>query len=279
MTARVFGEDAVLLAAAGVDVHEVQAIEAAAIEGLGLVGRGLWVDAHVHVGRDRDGHFLDAATLLADMDRHGIASSTIFPPNDPGSDGRFRDANDVVLKAARDAPDRLLPFLRLDPLGPWEDELERAAGEGAVGLKLHPVAQGFAPEGEASVAVVRAATERGLPVLLHAGYGARPVASAIAALLDVVPRARLILAHGGRGDARGLAALAAEQPGIMFDTSLASLPDLVALPPERLAFGTDRPYGDHATALHLVAAAARLAGWSADQVDGVMWRNARVWLP
>lgn len=278
MTTRVFGEDAALLAAAGVKVDEATAIEAAAMDALDLPGRGLWVDAHVHVGRDSDGHLLDAAVLLADMDLHSVASSAIFPPNDPGSDRQFRDANDVVLKAARDTPDRLLPFLRLDPLRPWGDELQRAAGAGAVGLKLHPVAQGFAPEGDESVAVVRAATELGLPVLLHAGYGARPLARAIAALLDAVPRARLILAHGGRGDARGLAARAAKRPGIMFDTSLASLPDLVALPPERLAFGTDRPYGDYATALHLVAAAARLAGWSADQVDGVMWRNVRTWL-
>lgn len=278
MTARVFGEDRELLATAGVGVDEAVAIEAGVVAGLDLPGRGLWVDAHVHLGRDRDGHSLGAAALLADMDRHGIATSTVFPPNDPGTDGQFLDANTVVLRAARDAPDRLLPFLRLDPLRPWEDEFQRAVGEGALGLKLHPVAQGFAPEGDESVAVVRAATERGLPVLLHAGYGARPLAGAIAALFDAVPRARLILAHGGRGDARALAALAAERPGIMFDTSLASLPDLVALPPERLAFGTDRPYGDHATALHLVAAAARLCGWSADQLDGVMWRNVRTWL-
>jgi uncharacterized protein len=279
VTARWFGEDASLLAAAGLEVEEVAAIESAALEGLDLPGRGLWVDAHVHLGRDADGHDLDAAALLSDMERHGVAGSVIFPPNDTGTDGGFSDANSRVLAAARDAPDRLIPFLRLDPLKPWESELHRAVGKGAVGLKLHPVAQRFAPESDESVAVVRAATELGLPVLIHAGYGARPLAGAIAALLDAVPRARLILAHGGRGDARGLAALAADRPGILFDTSLASLPDLVALPPGRLAFGTDRPYGDHATALHLVAMAARVAGWSADQVDGVMWRNVRTWLP
>lgn len=278
MTGRVFGEDAALLAASGVAVDEVTAIETAVADPAQLPGRGLWVDAHVHLGRDRDGHFLDAAALLADMDRHGIASSSVFPPNDPGTDGQFSDANSLVLAAARDAPDRLLPFLRLDPGRPWENELHRGVGEGAVGLKLHPVAQGFAPESDASVAVVRAATELGLPVLFHAGYGARPLARAIDALFDAVPRARLILAHGGRGDARGLAALAERRPALLFDTSLASLPDLVALPPQRLTFGTDRPYGDHATALHLVALVARVARWSADDVDAVMWRNLRTWL-
>jgi len=75
-----------------------------------------------------------------------------------------------------------------------------------------------------------------------------------------------------------LATLAAAHPAVLFDTSLASLADLVALPPERLAFGSDRPYGDWATALHLVATAARVAGWSRDELDGVMWRNLRTWL-
>jgi uncharacterized protein len=279
VTTRLFGEDAALLASAGVDVAAVSTIEESLIADLGIPGHGLWVDAHVHVGRDLDGHVLHAADLLADMDLNGIASSVIFPPNDPGPDGRFVAANDLVLHAARDAPDRLIPFLRLDPQADWADELDRAVAAGALGLKLHPVAQGFAPEGDHGVAVVRAATDLGLPVLIHAGFGARPLAAAIAGLVEAVPRARLILAHGGRGDARGLAALAARHAGILFDTSLASLADLAVLPPDRLAFGTDRPYGDHATALHLVATAARVAGWTADQLDGVMWRNLRTWLP
>ena len=43
----------------------------------------------------------------------------------------------------------------------------------------------------------------------------------------------------------------------MLDTSLAASPTWSALPPERLVFGSDRPYGEHATALRLVALAAR----------------------
>ena len=64
----------------------------------------------------------------------------------------------------------------------------------------------------------------------------------------------------------------------MLDTSLAALADLVVLPPERLVFGSDRPYGEHATALRLVALAAEIAGWSSAQVAGVMGGNLRRWL-
>jgi predicted TIM-barrel fold metal-dependent hydrolase len=115
-------------------------------------------------------------------------------------------------------------------------------------------------------------------VTIHAGFGARPLAGPIGALVEAVPDARLILAHGGRGDARAIAASLGRWPGVMLDTSLAALADLVALPPERLVFGSDRPYGEHATALRLVALAAELAGWSSAQVAGVMGGNLRRWL-
>ena len=125
--------------------------------------------------------------------------------------------------------------------------------------------------------VVRDAAARGWPVTIHAGYGARELAAPIAALVEAAPGARLLLAHAGRGDARALAARLEGWPGVMLDTSLAALSDLVQLPPGRLCFGSDRPYGDHATALALVAAAARAARWSDADIAGVMGANLRGW--
>jgi hypothetical protein len=88
-----------------------------------------------------------------------------------------------------------------------------------------------------------------------------------------------VLAHGGRGDARALATRLPGWPNVMLDTSLAALADLSALPPDRLAFGSDRPYGDHATALLLVRRAADVAGWDGDALAGVMGGNLRRWVP
>ena len=93
-------------------------------------------------------------------------------------------------------------------------------------------------------------------MLIHAGYGARPLVPALSLLADAVPGARLILAHGARGDARAVRTALAAHPGVWFDTSLAALADLVDLPPERLVFGSDRPYGDYATG----TAAGRVRG-------------------
>ncbi|MFN8108873.1 MAG: amidohydrolase family protein [Thermoleophilia bacterium] len=151
----------------------------------------------------------------------------------------------------------------------------RAAQAGARGLKLHPVAQRFRIDDPRVAECVADATERGWPVLIHAGFGARALAAPLRHLLDAVPRARLILAHGARGDARAVTAALAHHPGVWFDTSLAALPDLVDLPPSRLLFGSDRPYGEHATALQLVALAAHVAGWSGADTAGVLGGNLR----
>jgi hypothetical protein len=273
---RIWGEEAAVLERAGADVGTLAALERDLERSIDLPGRGGAIDAHVHLGRDADGHRLDAGALLADLDRWGIAAAVCFAPNDPGPDGQFGPANAAVLEAARRAGGRIVPFCRVDPSRPGAaGAIERAAAGGARGLKLHPVAQRVRPEDPAVADVVREATARGWPVTIHAGFGARPLAGPVGALLDAAPGARLVLAHAGRGDARALARLAAERPGLMFDTSLAALPDLVDLPPERLLFGSDRPYGEHATALLLVGLAARVAGWTPVQAAGVLGANAR----
>lgn len=273
---RVWGEDGTLLDGLGLDVAVLAALEERTAAATGLPAGAEIVDAHVHLGRDRDGHDLAVEGLLADLDRHAIGSAVCFPPDDPGDDGQFSLANRAVARAAAESGGRVIPFCRVDPRRPGAEEaMERAAREGARGLKLHPVAQRFRPEDPAVVVVVRAAAARGWPVLIHAGFGARALAGPIATLADAAPGATLILAHGGRGDARALANVAASRARVMFDTSLAALADLVALPPERLCFGSDRPYGEHASALALVGAAAKVAGWSESQTRAVLGGNLR----
>lgn len=275
---RLWGEDARLLGEAGADVAALAGLEEALERDLGRLPREGVVDAHVHIGRDADGHALGAEDLVADLDRWGIAAAVCFPANEPGPDGCFAAANQEVRDAARRHPGRIVPFCRVDPMHPGAlAEMAASAGDGARGLKLHPVAQRFRPEAPEAVVVVRDAAARGWPVTIHAGYGARELAGPIGALVAAVPDARIVLAHAGRGDARALAARLAEWPGVMLDTSLAALSDLVSLPPARLCFGSDRPYGEHATALGLVAAAARIAGWSGGETAGVMGGNLRRW--
>lgn len=277
---RLWGEDAALLERAGADLVALGRLEGAVEDAAAALPRTSVLDAHVHLGTDADGHALAAAALLDDLDRWRVDAAVCFPANEPGDDGRFTAANAAVAEAARTASGRIVPFCRADPTaGGLAATIAAAASDGARGLKLHPVAQRLRLEGPEVAAAVRAATALGWPVTIHAGFGARALAGPIDALLREVPDARLILAHGGRGDARAIAAALPRWPGVMLDTSLAALADLAVLPPERLVFGSDRPYGEHATALRLVALAAEVAGWSSGQVAGVMGGNLRRWLP
>ena len=278
MSGRLLGQDASVLAAAGADVGVLQEIEAWARRAVAVPGGTPIVDAHVHLGVDRDGHMLSAADLVADLDANGIDAAVAFPADEPGAGGDFRDANRRVTEAAAQYPGRILPFCRLDPLRSPDAAMAEARDAGARGLKLHPVAQRFRPESAECIHVVRAATDLGWPVLFHAGFGARPLGPAFAGLIEAVPDCRIILAHGGRGDHRAVAAATAGHPGLLFDTSIASLPDLVTVAPERLAFGTDRPYGDYAQALHLVGTAARVAGWDAAAMGAGLAGNLLRWI-
>jgi predicted TIM-barrel fold metal-dependent hydrolase len=273
LSGRLLGQHVAVLRSAGADVDALARIEEWARRSVVVPEGTEVVDAHVHLGVDRDGHALSAGDLIADMDANGIHRAVVFPADEPGPGGDFRESNRRVLEAAEGHPDRFIPFCRVDPSVGAAAAIDEARAGGARGLKLHPVAQRFAPEGEECVAVVRLATDLGWPVLFHAGFGARPLGPAFAGLLEQVPDASLILAHGGRGDHRALAAATAAYPDVLFDTSIAALPDLATLPPERIVFGTDRPYGDHAQALHLVGAAARVAGWDATAMRGVMGAN------
>ena len=55
------------------------------------------VDVHAHLGRDADGHALDAADLVADMDAHGVDRAVCFPANEPGDgDAAFAASNAAV---------------------------------------------------------------------------------------------------------------------------------------------------------------------------------------
>lgn len=273
MSTRLLGQDAAVLGAAGADVDALSALERWAFDCLAVPEGTRVVDNHVHIGIDRDGHALSADDLVADLDAAGIAAAVAFPPDEPGAGGDFRHSNARVLDAAAAHPERIIPFCRADPAVGAERAIAEAAAAGARGLKLHPVAQRFAPESPACAAAVQQATDLGWPVLFHAGFGARALGAAFAGLLEQVPHARIILAHGGRGDHRALLALAGDHPGVVFDTSIAALPDLVRIPPERLLFGSDRPYGDHAQALHLVGTAARVAGWDDAALRAVLGGN------
>lgn len=112
---------------------------------------------------------------------------------------------DVVAYAARH-PDRLIPFLCVDPAQPgWQDELiEGHQNLKCKGVKLLPMYAGFEPHARELDDLWHYATRHGLPVLLHTGttfVDKAPLRCTLPRLLDEVairfPDVKIILAHIG----------------------------------------------------------------------------------
>jgi hypothetical protein len=177
------------------------------------------------------------------MDRAGHARAAVFPLAEP--DRRYAVANDRVLAEADASGGRLVAFCRINPADEPVAEARRCLEAGARGIKLHPRAEGFTLDHPGVAAAVELAAERRLPVIVHAGRGIPALGQHAVALAQRFPAAPLILAHAGISDLSWI--WRADAPSLMFDSSWWSVPDLVTLftrvPPGRVLFATDTPYG------------------------------------
>jgi predicted TIM-barrel fold metal-dependent hydrolase len=221
-------------------------------------------DAHAHLGRDRDGRALDLDDLLRNLDEYHVDGAVVFPFDDPDQGDDFRVPNDRIWAAYEKAPERLIPFMRLNPGGPWRPEYQRCRDRGQRGIKLHPRAQDFPLDSPAVKELLAQAAEDGLPVLIHTGYGMRAVSTDLAEIAATLPDLRLILGHSTFIDMpRAISALA-PYPNLYFETSVVRAYDLYAvldtIEPSRVLYGSDLPYASSANSLHELAVMANIAG-------------------
>ncbi len=231
-------------------------------------------DAHTHLGVDEDGMTLDPERLLRMMDRSGVARSLVFPLHDPDRHPAYRRPNDRVLAWAAESDGRLVPFCRLSPDDDPVPEAERCLALGARGIKLHPRAQAFNFAHGAMRDIFTVAHEAGVPILIHAGRGMPPIADALCDLALDVP-APLILAHAGIADQATFTTRLADHPCALFDTSVFGPVDLGELlarvPPERIVFASDPPYGRPLIARYMLLRVARAAGVDDDGLRRMLW--------
>ncbi len=228
-------------------------------------------DAHTHLGQNDPDmmrqHPQELLEMLAVADARGAFT---FPMHEP--DG-YTTANDMVIEAARESDDLLVPFCRVDPNYGALAEAKRALDAGARGIKLHPRAEGFTLDHPALRSLFALAHERSLPVLIHAGRGIPALGEHAVVFAGDFPDARLILAHAGITDLSWLWRVAADLPNLLFDTSWWIPADMLSLfslvPPGQLLFASDSPYGHT-----LVSGAAQVrlmlqAGLSPEQVRSI----------
>jgi len=178
---------------------------------------------------------------------------------------RLRAYNEWILETARQSP-HLTPLIAADPsvLGgkAGADHLSQAAEQGAKGIKVHPVLQGFFPGDPRMQEIYSLCEELELTVLSHSGTTrtAPQLADpfAFSAVMKDHPRLHLLLAHLGGASWHQVRDFAAAFPNVSFDlceiiawTGAPGAPtaDELALlikdiGADRVLFGTDFPWYD-----------------------------------
>lgn len=233
------------------------------------------LDAHTHIGsNDPDGYKCSREQLTEALERID-ARAFVFPMHEPEG---YSAANDMIIEEAEGTDGRLFPFCRLDPADEALAEAERSLGRGARGIKLHPRAEQFTLDNTALEPVFALASERRLPVLVHAGRGIPALGRNAVEACERHPGMRLILAHAGISDLAWIWRVSEEHPNLFFDTSWWSPADVQALfalvPPGRILMASDAPYGSPAWATVMAGRNALQAGLDADGTRSVVGGQA-----
>jgi predicted TIM-barrel fold metal-dependent hydrolase len=157
--------------------------------------------------------------------------------------------NEALLRRANEHPDRLIPFVTVDPkLGQAAvDELERClANPRFRGIKFHPWLQAFASSmlRDTMMDILHVAAQRQVPILFHDGTPPYSTTYQVADLARWSPETIVVLGHAGSADYVSPAAqLIRELPnlyGCFCGPRPGDLEHLVALGgAEKIIFGSD----------------------------------------
>lgn len=231
-------------------------------------------DCHTHIGdRDPSGFTATLPQLLETLTA-ADARAAVFPLKEPEGYG---EANLRCIQAARDDPDRLVAFARVDAADRPLASALQALEAGARGIKLHPSSDEFAIDDPRLAGVWRLADERTLPVIVHAGPEVEGVGETALALCDRYPGARLILAHAALTDLNWIWREVDARPNLFFDTSWWGPTHVMAmfalLPPGRILSASDLPYCTSLSGALTTIRCGLQAGLSAEQLELVMGRQ------
>jgi len=228
------------------------------------------IDCHAHVG-EFQGYDLSEATLLAELDKGGVALALVSNIDGATVPGKTRGldegaANRATAHAVRRNPERLRGLLWGRPgngsaeiLEPFLTERLRPHEAGSwtarifVGLKLHPEMNQFAADAPEVDPYMELARRHRLPVVVHSDAEvdlASP--ERIAALGRRHPGVPVVLYHMGFGGPHDRAIRAVDEAvstgaaDLYLETAQASvegvLEALRRVGPERVLFGTDATY-------------------------------------
>ena len=240
------------------------------------------IDFHAHLD-DRWLHkpIPDASHLVAALDRFGVDAACVYTIM--GFYGDCPKHNDLLLERCRAYPDRLIPFVTVDPKEGRAavDELERCLEHPEFrGIKFHPWLQAFASSmlEETTIEILKVAARTSTPVLYHDGTPPYSTTFQIAELARWVPEARVFLGHAVSADYTDPAARLIRDVPNLYGCFCGSRPgDLVHLVETagagKFVFGSDFDPGSWEILAERLDNTTE-AGLAPDQLEAVLWRNA-----
>ena len=204
---------------------------------------------------------------LNDMKNAGIDKAVMvsFAPDNQIKNNNFWTV--AITKASKSKQAKypmFIPFISVSPTMKGRtmiEELEHKYKWGMKGLKIHPVAQRFAPDDERMFSVYEWLVKHDLPITAHSGINADGKSTfgepeRWISVLEKFPDLNLILAHLGNGFWDQTIEIADKFKRVMFDTAIAisyidsptTLDDEEAIDlirtigSNRILFGSDYPW-------------------------------------
>ena len=149
-----------------------------------------------------------------------------------------------------------------------------------IGLKLHPLIDGYLPNDPSVHPMIELILERDQPVLIHCGHPIFSLPWSIEELAVSFPAAKIVIGHMGHGNVvyiNGSIEVARRNPNVYLETSGMPMHTKIReayerVGPTRVLFGTDVPFHHPLVEITKV----RVSGLDDDAVDRVLSRNGRL---
>jgi len=229
-------------------------------------------DSHMHVGSYEAmfGVQLDRDGIEAVMQEHDITGGVVFCPD-----------NEYVREVVESIPG-LYGLVWSNPRLPGylEEAREFLDHPKFLGMKLHPLIDGYHPNDAGVHPLIELLLERDQPVLIHSGHPIFTLPWSIEELVVSFPDAKVILGHMGHGNVVYINAaidVALRNPNVYLETSGMPMHTKIKEAIERVGetrvlFGSDVPF-HHAT---VEIDKVRLSGLAPELVDRVLGKNGRL---
>jgi len=226
------------------------------------------VDAHVHLMTDTTGWYAYKKSAGGSDARAWDAGATVRLLDDSGIDRcwlftlaglyGFNDcasANDQVIEAARQYPDRFVPFCTAFPnqdAAAAAAEIRRCLDLGCRGVKFHPWLQSFPANSAYLYPALELCAERRIPVLFHTGTPPYSQPFQVMEQARRFPDVPFVVGHFGKIMFLDAVRSAELCPNVWLETSGAQVADLQfareRVGVDRILYGTDLPIGGAASA-------------------------------